>query len=314
MSAFPFDLPGQFWRGNLHTHSTNSDGVLSPQEVCRRYQAEGYDFIALTDHFVGCYGYPLTDTVPYRTERFTTLLGAELHSGAMQNGELWHILAVGLPSDFTPPDAPDFEAHQGQESGPALAKRARDAGAFVAIVHPEWSQLSVEDAASMEAAHSVEIYNHGCVTGSDRGSGLYVVEHLLNASRQVTLCATDDAHFSEPDHFGGWIMVKAPQNTPEALLDALKSGTFYATTGPEFHDVLWSAHEVEINCSAVVTAVLQGEGSRTSVVHGNSLTRLTLPYGGLNKSPWLRLTIIDSAGKRAWTNPVWRARTGLPTG
>ena len=31
---------------------------------------------------------------------FTTLLGAELHSGAMANGELWHILAVGLPEDF----------------------------------------------------------------------------------------------------------------------------------------------------------------------------------------------------------------------
>ncbi|MES2814667.1 MAG: phosphotransferase, partial [Pseudomonadota bacterium] len=38
-----FTAPGRFWRGNLHTHCTNSDGVLSAEEVCRRYKAEGYD-------------------------------------------------------------------------------------------------------------------------------------------------------------------------------------------------------------------------------------------------------------------------------
>ena len=36
-----FTAKGRFWRGNLHTHSTRSDGVLSPEEVCRRYKAEG---------------------------------------------------------------------------------------------------------------------------------------------------------------------------------------------------------------------------------------------------------------------------------
>jgi hypothetical protein len=302
----PFDLPGRFWRGNLHTHSTNSDGILSPEEVCRRYQAEGYDFIALTDHFVGFFGYPITDTLPFRSDRFTTLLGAELHSGAMKNGEIWHILAVGLPADFAPPAAPDFTPRPDQETGPAIAQRARDAGAFVAVTHPEWSQLSADDAATLDAAHAVEIYNHGCAMGCERGSGLYVAEHLLNQGRRITLCATDDAHFSEPDHFGGWVMVRAEENTPEALLSALKSGAFYSSTGPEFHHVTWYADKVEIQCSAAVTAVLQGQGTRTSVVHGQSLTRITLPFNQLARSPWLRVSIIDKAGKRAWTNPVWR--------
>ena len=80
-----FTAPGKFHRGNLHTHSTRSDGALAPDEVCRRYQAEGYDFIALTDHFVGMYDYPITDTTPYRNDSFTTILGAELHTGAMEN-------------------------------------------------------------------------------------------------------------------------------------------------------------------------------------------------------------------------------------
>jgi hypothetical protein len=76
-----FAAQGRFWRGNLHTHSTRSDGVLEPEDVCSRYRAEGYDFLALTDHFVGQYGYPIVDTLPFRTNSFTTILGAELHSG-----------------------------------------------------------------------------------------------------------------------------------------------------------------------------------------------------------------------------------------
>ncbi|MGL5010699.1 MAG: phosphotransferase, partial [Paracoccaceae bacterium] len=31
-----FRAKGRFWRGNLHTHSTRSDGILAPEEVCRR--------------------------------------------------------------------------------------------------------------------------------------------------------------------------------------------------------------------------------------------------------------------------------------
>ena len=95
-----YELPGKFWRGKLHTHSNRSDGVLEAEEVCRRYRAEGYDFIALTDHFLGMYDYPITDTLPFRDNHFTTLLGAEVHSGAMENGELWHIPA-NRPPVFT---------------------------------------------------------------------------------------------------------------------------------------------------------------------------------------------------------------------
>ena len=49
----PFSRPGRFWRGNLHTHSTLSDGVLAPDKVVEAYQDAGYDFMMLSDHFIG---------------------------------------------------------------------------------------------------------------------------------------------------------------------------------------------------------------------------------------------------------------------
>lgn len=300
-----FTAPGRFWRGNLHTHSTNSDGVLEPAEVCRRYKAEGYDFIALTDHFVGLWGYPITDTVPYRDDGFTTILGAELHSGAMQNGELWHVLAVGLPRDFAPSNSPHFVPVKGQETGAEIAARAVAAGAFVAIAHPQWSSLVMEDMREITAAHAVEVYNHGCAMGCDRPDGFMMADQLLTEGRHVTLIATDDAHFSEPDHFGGWVMVKAEANEPEALLAALKRGDFYSSQGPELRDVRIEGDKLVVECSAVSSVVAIGWGTGAKAVHGHSLTRAEVPLARLNNSPWLRVAVIDAAGKRAWSNPIW---------
>jgi hypothetical protein len=301
-----FTATGRFWRGNLHTHSTRSDGVLSPEEVCRRYRAEGYDFIALTDHFIGDYGYPIVDTVPMRGDGFTTILGAELHSGAMENGELWHILAVGLPADFAPSNSPSFLPIAGQETGPELAARAVAAGAFVAIAHPQWSGLTLADARSITAAHAVEIYNHGCYAGCDRPDGTAIADLLLTEGRRLTMIATDDAHFYEPDHFGGWVMVKSAENTPDALLGALKAGHFYSSQGPELRDVRIEGDHLVVECSAAVSVMALGKGTGAKSVHGHSMTHASVPLTRLNDSPWVRAVVVDAGGKRAWSNPIWR--------
>ncbi len=301
-----FQKPGRFWRGNLHTHSNLSDGVLDPREVCRRYKAQGYDFLALTDHFVGAFNFPIADTTPFRDNRFTTILGAELHSGTMENGELWHILAVGLPEDFAPSNTPAFAPVDDQETGPQLAQRAVDAGAYVAIAHPEWSGLTMNDARSIEAAHAVEVYNHGCAVECDRGRGFHTLDLLLSEGRRLNLCATDDAHFAEPDHFGGWVMVKAEANQPDLLLDALKNGEYYSSQGPDFVDISWGAKSVTVKSTAVQRVIVQGHGSAALSAGGESMTECELPLARFSNSPWLRVTIVDAAGKKAWSNPHWK--------
>ena len=145
MRNLPFDKPGRFWRGNLHTHSTLSDGAQTPEAICAAYREAGYDFLSLTDHFMEKYAYPIADTLAYRTDNFTTILGAELHAGQIGNGTIWHILAVGLPADFAIPSA--------GESGPQIAQRAMAAGAFVAAAHPSWYALTEADVLSLGPVH-----------------------------------------------------------------------------------------------------------------------------------------------------------------
>ncbi|MEM8842908.1 MAG: CehA/McbA family metallohydrolase, partial [Pseudomonadota bacterium] len=293
MQPTVFSTPGRFWRGNLHTHCDRSDGVLAAGEVCRRYAEAGYDFLCMSDHFVGRYDYPITDTTGFRTNRFTTILGAEVHSGVMANGELWHLLAVGLPQDFAPSNSPDFKPVEGQESGAELARRCRDAGAFVAVAHPQWYGQTLADAMTIEAAHAVEIYNHGCEIECGRGDGWAMCDLMLSAGRRLTAIATDDAHFAGPDHFGGWVMVKAEENTPEALLAALKAGAFYSSSGPELKDLTIDGDQIGISCSPVAHLVAVGQNAASAAVHGTNLTRAELPLTTFREHGWLRVIATD---------------------
>lgn len=300
----PFSTPGRFWRGNLHTHSNLSDGAWSLDNVVNAYKRVGYDFVMMSEHFIHHYNFPMADTRHLRGNDFTTLIGAELHAPVTSAGELWHIVAAGLPLNFPPPGK--------GETGPQIAKRAVAAGAFVGIAHPAWSQLTLEDGRDLSFAHAVEIYNHGCAVECDRGDGFYLLDQLLNEGNRMTAFATDDAHFKVPDHFGGWVQVKAQSLDPEVLLEALKRGHYYASQGPQFHDIQLVGDELTVNCSPVDTIAVVCGISRTVVKVGRAITEATLNLKKLEDgwlmektSPWFRVVVIDNGGKRAWSNPYW---------
>ncbi len=303
-SLLPFSLPGRFWRGNIHTHSNLSDGALPPQAVIEAYKNAGYDFLQLSEHFIEHFNWPIADTRSFRSNNFTTLIGVELHAPETSAGELWHIVAAGLPLDF-PPCAPN-------ETGAQLARRARDAGAFIGIAHPAWSQLTIEDGLAIDSAHAVEIYNHGCAIENDRGDGWYLHDQLMNEGKRLSAYATDDAHFKTPDHFGGWVNVKAESLDPEILLQALKDGHYYSSQGPELNNITLDGKELNITCSPVDTITVVCGHSRTCVKTGKAITSASFDLAKLEKgwllkkpSPWFRVTVIDHAGKRAWSNPYW---------
>lgn len=298
MQANPFTQPGRFFKGNLHTHSDHSDGQLPAAEVCARYRDKGYDFICLSDHFLPAYDFPVSDTRPFRTAGFTTILGAEVHVPSTSLGETWHILANGLPLDF--------ERTRPGESGPALAARCAAAGAFVSIVHPGWYALSVEDAESITAAHAMEVYNHTSAVKTDRGDGWGLLDQLLARGTRLNALACDDAHFEADDAFGAWVMVKSEARDPEALLQALKAGHYYSTQGPEIHAIRFDGDEVEVECSAASGVFLQGKGSRAVQSLGAGQTRVRLQASRLGKTSFMRVTTVDAQGKRAWSNPFWR--------
>ena len=224
-----FSTPGRFFKGNLHTHSTRSDGARDPESVCAAYREAGYDFLALTDHFLAKYGFPVVDTRTVSNQRLRRCSAPR----CTRRGPALASSGTSCPSVFrsisSRPARPS--------SAPALAQRCANAGAFVAIAHPAWYGLTVDDAETIGCAHAVEIYNHTSAVRTDRGDGWYLLDQLLARGKRLTGCANDDAHFKCDDAFGGWVMVKAETNEPELLLAALKAGDYYSSQGPLIHDM-----------------------------------------------------------------------------
>ncbi|MEZ5728450.1 MAG: CehA/McbA family metallohydrolase [Burkholderiaceae bacterium] len=292
-----FASPGRFYRGNLHTHSDRSDGRHPPSEVCARYRDAGYDFIALTDHFLPVFGFPVTDTSLFREAGFTTLLGAEVHAPSTALGETWHLLAIGLPSDFAPLGD--------DEDAPALARRCAAAGAYLGIVHPAWYGLTAEDADTIDCAHAVEVYNHTSALKNDRGDGTVLLDQLLARGRRLDAFATDDAHLHIDDSFGAWVMVKAESLTPAALLEALKAGRHYSTQGPQIHAIRCDAESITVECSPASAVIALGRGARHGFVHGDALCHAQIDVAPFRAGGYFRIVVRDADGRRAWSNPVW---------
>jgi hypothetical protein len=300
MQILPFSNPGRFWRGNLHTHSTRSDGKLAPEQVCALYREAGYDFLALTDHFMKVYDFPMTDTRPYRTQEFTTLIGAELHTGHTELGHLWHILAVGLPLDFAP-YTPD-------ETGPQVAARALEAGAFVAAAHPAWYGLTEEDVRSLGPIDAIEIFNGTACDLNDRPDSGYMLDLLLMRGLRYNACATDDTHCNPDRHdtLRGWVQVKSETLEPEALLAALKAGAYYSSTGPKIYDIqIQQDATMVVRCSPAARIMVTGHGASCVQAHGHGLTGAELSLNPLGDSRCCRVTVRDAQGGRAWSNPIW---------
>jgi predicted metal-dependent phosphoesterase TrpH len=303
MHKTPFTAPGRFWRGNLHTHSNHSDGSLAPQHVVEFYRNAGYDFVAITDHFRADYDYPITDTRALRTAAFTTLIGAELHGPRTELSDEWHIIALGIPLDFAPP-------HPG-EHATTLAHRARSLGAFIGMAHPAASLLTLADSESLDAAHAVEIHNE-LASLEHRADSTHLYDLLLARGHDLSAYAADDAHFQpgNPRAAAAWVQVRAESLDPDHLLEALKQGLYYSSTGPTIHDIRIDADRAIVHCSPVRKVVLTSSAPGLELVQGNSLTECAVPLGKFTSAPFVRITVEDSAGGRAWSNPL--SVTGFP--
>ena len=298
---------GRFFRGNLHCHSSRSDGLREPEEVVGAYREAGYDFLCLSDHFEEAYGWQVTDTRPFRDEGFTTIVGAELSSAPWGDRNAYWVTAAGLPPDFAaPPPGEHAEA----------ILRAADLGAFVGMLHPGLNNLAhvaADGLPALEAVHAVEVYNHNCAMAAlpDRSDGAYMLDGLLEGGRRVLANAGDDAHFGHPhDRFGGWVEVHSDRLDPDALLASLKAGRYYSTQGPELRELIADDERLRVETSEVYAISLTTGGNRWqsgSERHGGVGMPITeaefdlAPFRG----SYCRVTVVDEAGRRAWGNPIW---------
>lgn len=294
-----FDISGSWFKGNLHMHTTLSDGCLSPEEALGVYQRAGYDFVALTDHRKPC------KSGMY--ENMLILSAAEWDYGNNTDFPVYHILAVGTDNDLGLPevyqrgDLPCSDRFSPQ----GIVNRINAVGALAILAHPKWSVMSPEEMFKLDGITAAEIYNSvsGTPFNADRADSSHYFDIWASKGRNVFCTAADDSHWYKGEHTRSYIMVNAPELTEKSIVSAIKNGNFYASQGPEIYSVKYD--------SKTVTAEFSTDVSRV-VVYSNSVwvdeRVFDEPNGSVSykiapSDRYVRLELITPDGKKAWTSP-----------
>lgn len=149
--------------------------MLSPEQQAADYRAQGYDFLALTDHNI------MKTHVQFNSDDFLMIPGWERD---IPYGTTKCLHVVGLfPSD-TPDDSvitrprgnPDVMSQQ------QLIDQMHSENVFVEIAHPIWSRMEPEELRALQGFNAIEIFN----TGTER-----LVMQAMPRSIGICSCAKD---------------------------------------------------------------------------------------------------------------------------
>ena len=168
----------------------------------------------------------------------------------------------------------------------------------------------MEELAERTGYAGIEVYNNGCNWENRTGLAAPYWDDLLRRERSVWGFATDDSHWRDPDHGGGWIMVRAAERSAEAIVAAISAGRFYATSGPIIERITLENNVLRVTCSPA-QAIYWTEGTRGRSVHATGGTLLTTAEFPINARKYLRVEIVDPQGRCAWSNPFFL--NDLPT-
>jgi hypothetical protein len=305
MNASPFDGDGVWLRCALHAHTTESDGDLPPRELAAAYAEAGYDVLAVTDHW------RLT-----RTPSAGRILGvpaSELSCDLGAPGRVADVLVYGLREI---PDDPggdrrnwmvNEEEHWEQRTfaSPAAAARfAREQGAASFLAHPYWTGVDPVELDAEDLFDGIEVYNAGCEHESGRGDSSAFWDAGLERGLPLACIAADDAHVAVTDigHASTW--VRAAERSPEAVVDALRTGRSYASSGPLLHELHRDGTTVAVSCSPCRLLVLQMEREQgVAVVARDGDPLIThAELHAPDAAAYVRLRAVDAAGRSAWSN------------
>ncbi len=290
-NANPFLMPGSWYKGALHVHTTCSDGRLSPAESIAFHRQHGYHFLAVTDHDI------ITDLSGLSDDGFLNIPAVEVSHGHNEIGQTYHVVIVGIRQMVrVPPQAPIQEA----------IDRWAEAGSLLILAHPYWSGMVFTEILPLKWLAGLEIFNTSAQT--DLGKGLATVhwDDILVRGKRWWGFAVDDTHGINDDAAGGWVWVKSERLEEGAILQAMKEGAFYSSSGPEIYDFRVENGVAWVRCSPVAAINFIGHsqwGFQRRAVPGGTITEAEYRLKG--HEFYLRVECVDAQGHAAWTNPVF---------
>ena len=304
----PLGTTGRWYKGNTHTHTLNSDGDSTPDDVVRWYREHRYQFLVLTDHnfLTSVDG---LNALHGADEKFLVIKGEEV-SDRIEEKSL-HINGLDVNA-VVPPQGGSSVVEVLQRNVDAI----RRANGIPHINHPSfrWS-ITADELQRVRNNRLFEIFNGHPQVNNAGGGGVPGLEEVWDAIlTDGTLLygvAVDDAHVfkapGNPDVAGpgrGWVAVRAARLEARALLDSLERGDFYASTGVELTDYQATARQITLTVNATAFSKYRiqfiGKGGRVL----REIAEPTATYEIRGNEGYVRARVLESNGRMAWCQPI----------
>ncbi|MCC7191749.1 MAG: CehA/McbA family metallohydrolase [Phycisphaeraceae bacterium] len=291
------DLTGGQWlRGNLHAHSTRSDGERTPQAVIDDYAARGYGFLMLSDH----------DILSSRDECAEwSRRGMILIPGNEVSALGPHLLHVDADRYVKPSRYRQEVLNQINACGIGSESNGKRGRGFAVINHPNWhgnfDHCSIEQLREWTGYIGVEIFN-GVICrleGSPYATNKW--DMLLNEGRRIWGFANDDSHAASGDVELGWNTAYVKERTLDGVIDSLVNGRFYCSTGVTISGIHVNGDRIRIETeNAQRIVALKNTAQRFAVADASSI-EVTVPP----RSKYVRFECWGPGEKFAWTQPFF---------
>ena len=302
-----FDEQGSWYKANFHAHSTVSDGLLHREDMITAYRQQGYSVLMFSEHE------RYTDTTEYDSEDFLIYPGIE-RSIMLPDKETFHIQGLydaDAPHHYKDGQYIEVPEYHSLQDVQQIIDELKENGNMVMINHPAWSFNTLPHLHELQGYDFLELYNHNCHVETDLGNSESYYDEILK-ERWIGALATDDNHNSHRyedgihmwDSFGGFVMLQADELSRESICTALKKGCYYASNGPQIHQIEVCDGSVHVQCSPCASIVFKAwprRGYRCEQL-GSSITKASYTLRGGEQ--WIRIKCIDKENQCAWSNAI----------
>jgi hypothetical protein len=271
-----------WYRGNLHTHTSESDGDSSPAEVVRWYREHGYDFLVITDH---------NKVTAVHDDKVLLIPGEEVTDRFAKKP--LHVNAIGIAKVVTPRHGDSIVSTLQHD-----VDAVHEAGGIAEINHPNFGwAFGADEMRQINGFTLLEIASGHPLVNMQGGGGVKSAEamwdDLLRARKRVYAVAVDDAHYfhcdAKVDDYSppgkGWIVVRAEKLDEASIVQAIRHGDFYASTGVMLDAIDFDGKDLHVKIHEDGVAKY-----RTTVVRDKN---------------YVRARVDDSNGRSAWTEPFF---------
>jgi hypothetical protein len=275
----------RLFKGDLHTHTQGSDGVLTVEELAQQAFRNGLDYLAITDHN------QMVSADTLREHAHLTLI-----PGIEWTHYRGHANFLGLDKPYDGP----FLANTLEEVQLRFTT-ARERGALIVINHPFDEGCPFQFDLNSLPFDCLEIWSGPMREANLRAVGLW--QRMLMAGKKIPICGGSDYHRGHLFIFPGGpsTCVYSMSASPSDILSALRQGHAYITFAPNGPTLEMTAGDsilgdsVEFSKVKVVEFVTRGllAGDVVQVVTANGNT----PIGKAESDGDMRGTYtMDSAG------------------